>query len=60
MITVTSKTSKNLNFKNDKNSIIMNNSDFCYTRITIDQPVIEDDKIVVDKKGKTKIDKTLR
>ena len=47
-------------FKEGKYCKIFNNSDFGYSRITVERPIIEGGKIVPDKKGSPKPDSNLR
>jgi type I restriction enzyme M protein len=47
-------------FKENKYCKIFNNSDFGYSRITVERPLIEDGEIVTDKKGNPKQDSKLR
>jgi type I restriction enzyme M protein len=47
-------------FKEGKYCKIFNNSDFGYSRITVERPLIKDGKPVTDKKGKPKPDAKLR
>ena len=47
-------------FKEEKYCKIFNNSDFGYSRITVERPIIEGGKIVPDKKGSPKPDSNLR
>ena len=47
-------------FKENKYCKIFNNSDFAYSRITVERPLIKDGKIVKDKQGVTKPDPKLR
>ena len=47
-------------FKEGKYSKIFNNSDFGYSYITVERPLIENNKIITDKNGKTKADAKLR
>jgi type I restriction enzyme M protein len=48
------------NFKQGKYCKIFNNSDFGYSRITVERPLIENGKIVKDKQGNPKSDSNLR
>jgi type I restriction enzyme M protein len=47
-------------FKENKHCKIFNNSDFGYSRITVERPLVENGKAVTDKKGKPKPDAKLR
>ena len=48
------------NFRESKYCKIFNNSDFGYSRITVERPFIENGKVVTDKNGKPKPDSNLR
>ena len=48
------------NFRNGKYCKILNNSDFGYSRVTVERPLIEDGKVVTDKRGNPKADSNLR
>ena len=48
------------NFKESKHCKIFNNSDFGYARITVERPLIENNKVVKDSKGNPKSDSNLR
>ncbi|MFH1859724.1 MAG: N-6 DNA methylase, partial [bacterium] len=48
------------NFREGKYCKIFNDSDFGYTRVVVERPLIEDGKIVTDKKGNPKPDPNLR
>ncbi len=48
------------NFRKSKYCKIFNNSDFGYSRITVERPLMENDKVVTDKKGNPKPDPKLR
>ena len=48
------------NFKQGKFCKVFNNSDFGYSRVTVDRPLVEDGNVVKDKKGKVKPDAKLR
>ncbi|MHA8077847.1 type I restriction-modification system subunit M [Aquirufa antheringensis] len=48
------------NFQSNERSLIFENIDFGYTKITIEQPLKENGKIVKDKKGNNKSDTSLR
>ncbi len=47
-------------FKENEHSKIFDNEYFGYTKITIEQPKVEDDVVVIDKKGNPKPDSKLR
>ncbi len=47
-------------FKEGKCCKIFNNSDFGYSRITVERPLIENGRIITDKQGKQKPDSSLR
>ncbi|MEL0009485.1 MAG: class I SAM-dependent DNA methyltransferase [Flammeovirgaceae bacterium] len=49
-----------INFEKNEYSKIFDNEFFCYTRVTIEQPKIENGEIVRDKKGYPKPDSKLR
>ena len=48
------------NFRAGKYCKIFNNSDFGYSRVTVERPLIEDGKVVTNKKGNPKPDSNLR
>jgi len=48
------------NFRQGKYCKIFNNSDFGYSRVVVERPLIEKGKIVTDKKGNPKPDSNLR
>ena len=48
------------NFEENENSKIFDNEFFGYTKITIEQPLMENGVIVIDKKGNPKPDSKLR
>ena len=48
------------NFRQGKYCKIFNNSDFGYSRVTVERPLIENGKVVTDKKGNSKPDTSLR
>ena len=48
------------NFRQGKFCKIFNNSDFGYSRITVERPLVEDGKVVTDKSGSPKPDSKLR
>ncbi len=48
------------NFRQGKYCKIFNNSDFGYSRVVVERPLIEDGKTVTDKKGKSKPAPNLR
>jgi type I restriction enzyme M protein len=48
------------NFREGKHCKIFNNSDFGYSRVVVERPLIEDGKVVTDKKGNPKPDPNLR
>ena len=48
------------NFEESEDSLIMNNQDFGYTRVTIDQPLIENGEIKLNKNGSPIPDKSKR
>lgn len=48
------------NFKNTEFSKIFNNEFFGYTKVVIEQPLIKDGKVEMDKQGKPKCDGSLR
>lgn len=47
-------------FKESKYSKIFDNTDFGYYKVTVERPLIENGKIVLDKNGKPKSDSSLR
>ena len=47
-------------FKESKNCKIFDNKDFGYSKVTVERPLIENGKIVLDKKGNPKPDSSLR
>jgi len=47
-------------FKEGENCKIFDNEDFGYTKITVERPLIENDKVVRDNKGNPKPDSSLR
>lgn len=48
------------NFRQGKYCKIFNNSDFGYSRVVVERPLVEDGKVVTDKKGNPKPDTSLR
>ncbi len=48
------------NFRKGKYCKIFNNSDFAYSRVVVERPLVENGKVVRDKKGKPKPDTSLR
>ena len=49
-----------LNFQSNERSLIFENKDFGYTKVTIEQPLKENGEIVKDKKNNIKTDSSLR
>jgi len=49
-----------LNFQSNERSLIFENKDFGYTKVTIEQPLKENGEIVKDKKSNIKTDSSLR
>jgi type I restriction enzyme M protein len=47
-------------FKESKHSKIFDNTDFGYSKVTVERPLYEDGKVVKDKNGKPKADSSLR
>lgn len=48
------------NFKENEYCKIFDNTDFGYAKVTVERPLIENGKVVTDKKGKPKADAKLR
>lgn len=47
-------------FKANEHCKLFDNTDFGYAKVTVERPLVENDKIVTDKKGKPKPDSKLR